>query len=114
MAILLFLLSSCRSTVQPTAPASQSFTSPVNQITFHTTLTLGSKEAPDDHWVGFFGGSVDIDGDVLVTGEPFWGRPPGEGAGAAYVFRKTSEGGWQLEATLLPSDRNSGFQEDQH
>jgi hypothetical protein len=113
-AILLFVLSSCRSPARPTSPPSRSFASPVSQITFHTTLTLGSKEAPDDHWVGFFGGSVDINGDVLVTGEPFWGHPPGEGVGAAYVFRKTSEGGWQLEATLLPSDRNSGFQEDQH
>ena len=92
--ILMVLLPSCRSPARPATPPSQTLSSPVAEISFHTTLTLVSKEAPDDHWVGYFGGSVDIDGDILAAGEPFWGRPPGEGAGAAYVFRKNFEGEW--------------------
>jgi hypothetical protein len=78
-------------------------------------LTLLSKEDPShEHWVDFFGGSVDIDGDVLVSGAPRWGRPPGEGAGAAHVFRRSFEGEWRAEATLIASDRDDGFQYDQH
>ena len=78
-------------------------------------LTLSS---PDDsthaHWVGHFGWTVDTQGDLLVTGEPYWGRPPGEDVGAAYVFRRSPAGKWQLEASLVPGDRDDGVQVDPH
>jgi len=51
---------------------------------------------------------------VLVAGAPRWERPPGEGAGAARVYRRSSEGEWRAEATLIASDRDEGFQYDQH
>jgi hypothetical protein len=93
----------------------QVFDAPVAQISTCITLTLLSKDDPTHaHWVDYFGGSVDIDGDVLVTGAPIWGRPPGEGTGAAYVYRQSPTGDWQLEATLIASDRDDGFQYDQH
>ena len=61
-----------------------------------------------------FGGAVDIEGDLLVVGAPCWGRPPGEGAGGAYVLRKTAKGDLVQEAVLTASDREDGFQYDQH
>jgi hypothetical protein len=78
-------------------------------------LTLLSEDNPTHaHWVDFFGGSVDIDGELLVSGAPLWGRPPGDGTGAAYVYRRSAEGDWQTEAYLIPSDRIGGIQFDQH
>jgi hypothetical protein len=107
------LLASPQSTAAPFSP--QVFESPVAQISTCITLTILSKDDPTGaHWVDYFGGSVDIDGDVLVTGAPIWGRPPGEGTGAAYVYRRSPTGDWQPEATLIASDRDDGFQYDQH
>ncbi len=99
---------------EPT-PTARLYDTPTVQINTFSTLTILSKDDPiHAHWVDFFGGSVDIDGDVLVSGAPRWGRPTGEGTGAAYVYRRSSAGEWLAEATLIPSDRDDGFQYDQH
>lgn len=93
----------------------QVFAAPEAQVSTYISMTLLSKDDPTHaHWVDYFGGSVDIDGDILATGAPIWGRPPGEGTGAAYVYRRSPSGDWQLEATLIASDRDDGFQYDQH
>ncbi|HEY3418495.1 MAG TPA: hypothetical protein VGM23_16590, partial [Armatimonadota bacterium] len=85
------------------------------KVTAFEDLTLSSPDDPTHaHWVGHFGWTVDTQGDLLVTGEPYWGRPPGEGAGAAYVFRLSPAGKWQLEASLVPVDRDDGVQVDPH
>ena len=115
LAALLLLSAACVGPAPVAAPTPQVFDSPAEQTSTFTTLTLLSKDDPSHaHWVDFFGGSVDIDGDVLVSGAPRWGRPPGEGAGAAHVYRRSSEGEWRAEATLIASDRDDGFQYDQH
>jgi hypothetical protein len=112
LAFLLLVLTSCRGEA---APEPQVLVSPDLQITEFTGWSLADRDDPTHaHWVGYFGGSVDIEGDVLVSGEPYWGRPEGEAAGAAYVYRKNSEGEWQLETTLVPSDRFFVTQHDQH
>lgn len=91
------------------------FNSPPAEINSFTTLTIVDKDDPNQaHWVDYFGGSVDIDGDAMATGAPRWNRPPGEGDGAAYVYRRSQTGEWQAEATLIPSDQDDGFQYDQH
>lgn len=90
-------------------PTPQVFESPAEQI---STGTLLSSEGREDY--DYFSGSLDIDGDVLVAGAPRWNRPPGEGAGTAYVFCRSSEGEWRTEAVLIASDRDDGFQYDQH
>ena len=106
------LLASPQSTVAPFNP--QVFEAPVAQISTCITLTLLSKDDPTHaHWVDYFSGSVDIDGDILVAGAPLW-NSPGEGTGAAYVYRRSPTGDWQPETTLVASDRDDGFQYDQH
>ena len=92
----------------------QVFEDPVAQISTYISLTILSADDPAQaHWVDYFGASVDIDGDVLVTGAPRW-NSPGEAEGAAYVYRRSSDGDWQAEVTLIASDRDDGFQYDQH
>lgn len=59
---------------------------------------------------GQFGGSVDVDGDVVVIGsvndnEVTYGGAP---AGAAFVFRRVG-GQWRFEAKLLPQPGQRGF-----
>ena len=111
---LLLLPVACIGPVPVAVPASRVFNSPSAQVSTFTTLTLLSKDDPTHaHWVDSFAGSVDIDGDVLVSGAPRWGRPPGEAPGAAYVYRRTSAGEWRAEATLIASDQDDGFQFDQ-
>jgi hypothetical protein len=61
----------------------------------------------------YFGGSLASDGDLLVTGAPLWNSPE-VAAGKAYIFRRSAEGEWHSEATLAASDREDGFQFDQH
>jgi hypothetical protein len=95
------------------SPIPQVFGDPVAQISTYITLTIVSKDDPSHaHWVDYFGGSVDIDGDILVAGAPLW-NSPGEADGAAYVYRRSADGDWQAEATLIASDRDDGFQYDQ-
>jgi len=117
MAAMLLLAAACAPQVLEAAPtpAAHVFENPQAEINTHAILALLSKEDPTHaHWVDYFGGSVDIDGDVLVAGAPEWGRPSGEGIGAAYVFRRSPDGEWLLETTLTASDRDDGFQYDQH
>jgi hypothetical protein len=68
---------------------------------------------PYESWADHFGAAIDIAGDVIAAGAPKWGYP-GEGAGDVYIFRRSAGGEWQLEATLAASDREDGFQYDQH
>jgi hypothetical protein len=85
------------------------------KVTAFEDLTLSSPDDPTHaHWWGHFGWTVDTQGDRMVTGEPCWGRPPGEGVGAAYVFRLSPAGKWELEASLAPGDRGDGVQVDPH
>jgi hypothetical protein len=115
LAVLLLVLTSCQGGDPLAAMEHQVFVSPDEQITEFTGWTLVDKDdSTGAHWVGFFGGSIDIEGDLLVSGEPYWGRPDREGAGAAYVYRRTSDGEWRLETPLIPSDRFGGTQLDQH
>jgi hypothetical protein len=115
LAILLLVLTSCRGKDTTASPEPRVFVSPAAEISSYETLTLLSEDDPTHaHWVDFFGGSVDIDGELLVSGAPLWGRPPGDGTGAAYVYRRSAEGDWQTEAYLIPSDRIGGIQFDQH
>lgn len=86
-------------------PAAQVFADPAVQLDTPTRLPFESA----DH----FGAAVDIAGDVVVAGAPKWGYP-GDGDGAAYVFRRSPQGEWLLEASLTASDRDDGFQYDQH
>jgi hypothetical protein len=94
------------------------FESPVAQISTYITLTLLNADDPTQTYpYNFFGWSIDIDGDILVTGAPHapqWDHSVLEEDGAAYVFRRSPEGDWQAEATLIASDQDDGFQQDQH
>ncbi len=89
-------------------PTLQEFITPATQIDTFSLLSADHRREYD-----YFGASVDIDGDVLVAGAPLW-NSPGVAAGDAYVFRKSAQGEWQWEATLNASDRDDGFQRDQH
>jgi hypothetical protein len=112
---LLLLSVSCAGPGPAATPVLQVFDSPASETNTFADLTLLSPDDPTHaHWVGHFAASVDLDGDVLVAGEPYWGRPPGESDGAAYVYRRSPAGEWQLEATLAASDRDDGVQRDQH
>lgn len=62
------------------------------------------KLVPDDIVASFyFGRSVAMSGDVLVVGARYYDDNV-DGTGSAYVYRWI-EGGWRLEAKLIPSDR---------
>jgi hypothetical protein len=116
LAPLLLTLTSCRGGNPLATPEPQIFVSPTEQITEFTGWHLFDEDdyPTGPHFLGYFGGSVGIEGDVLVAGEPYWGRPEGEGAGAAYVYRRNSEGEWRLETILIPSDHFFVTQLDQH
>ena len=115
LAALMLLAASCDVRGPTATPAPLVFDSPAAEVTTFTTLTLVSKDDPTQaHWFEYFGGSVDMDGDVLVAGAPSWNRPPGDGVGSAYVYRRDQAGEWQAEATLTAGDRDDGFQYDQH
>lgn len=87
-------------------PMPQVFTSPAEDLSAAARFSSGVLP-------NHFGASVDIEGDLLVAGAPKWGYP-GEGAGAAYVYRHSTQGEWREEAALLAGDRDDGFQYDQH
>lgn len=112
LAGLLLILTSCRGEA---APEPQVLVSPIAHITEFTGWRLFDDDDPTNaHSYSYFGGSVGIEGDVLVTGEPFWNRPEGESGGAAYVYRKNSEGEWILETTLVSRDHFFSTQFNQH
>ena len=102
---LLLMSVSCSGFGQAPTPLPVVFDSPIAEI---NTISLFFKEGCH------FGGAIDIEGDLLVVGAPCWGRPPGEGAGAVYVLRKSTGGDLVQEAALTASDRDDGFQYDQH
>jgi len=64
--------------------------------------------ALDPDTFGYFGASVDIDGDTLIVGAPdndfFVGPLFVEDAGEAEVFRRIAPGDWVREATLQASN----------
>ncbi len=114
MASMLVLLVACANPASQATPVPQVFDMPGEQINTFTTLTIHVEDDPTHaHWLDYFAASIDIDGDVLISGAPIWNRPPGEGTGAAYVYRKAPAGDWKLDATLIASDRDDGFQFDQ-
>lgn len=102
--VLLLLSTACAAQASIAPPTPQVFDAPAEQI--NTSILIPFAR---DH----FGASVDIEGDVLVAGAPNWGYP-GKGAGAAYILRRSSQGEWRVEAELTASDRDDGFQYDQH
>lgn len=114
MAALLVLLAACANPASQATPVPQVFDSPAQQINTFATLTIHAEDDPTHaHWWDYFAASIDIDGDVLVSGAPIWNRPAGEGTEAAYVYRMAPAGDWKLDATLIASDRDDGFQFDQ-
>jgi hypothetical protein len=108
LAALLLLPAACAGQATVTAPTPQVFVAPAEEIQTARFISLPGREAYD-----YFGEAVDVEGDLLVAGAPHWNRGAGEGAGAAYVLRRSSAGDWQVEATLTSSDRDDGFQFDQ-
>ncbi len=71
---------------------------------FEAKLTAADAQAFDE-----FGGRVDVDGDVAVVGASLEGPDAtGSGPGAAYVFRRGSDGSWAQVAKLSPSDLENG------
>jgi hypothetical protein len=117
LAALLLLPTAC---VQPHSaaphltPTPKVYESPTDEIQNIAALTLVVKDDPTyAHWLGYFGGSVGIEGDILVVGEPEWGSTT-SATGAAYVFRRSLQGDWQMETSLLASDRDDGIQFNQN
>ena len=53
-----------------------------------------------------FGHSVAIDGNRIIVGAPY-DQTSAVMTGAAYVFRYRADAGWEEEARLLPSDRDT-------
>ena len=103
-ALLLFCVA-CSGGSPDIPPTPKVYESPGGQI---STYTLYFQEGCH------FGGAVDIEDDILVAGAPCWAQPPGEAAGSALVIRRSAAGELQKEATLIASDRDDGFQYDQH
>jgi hypothetical protein len=103
-AILLLTATACAGQAPTAIVTPQVFDTPVKEVNTATRIPFDR-----DH----FSESIDIESDVLVAGAPHYGFP-GDGAGAAYIFRRTSQGEWLQEAELISSDRDDGFQYDQH
>jgi hypothetical protein len=108
VAALLLLPVACAGQAPGAAPTPKIFDSPAEKILTGNLLASKGREDYD-----YFGGSLDFDGDLLVTGAPLWNSPE-VAAGRAYIFRRSAEGEWRSEATLTTSDRDDGFQFDQH
>lgn len=104
LAVLVMLSTACAQAPEA-APTPQVFDAPAEQIDTFTRFF---------HEGCHFGGAVDIDNDILVAGAPCWGRPPGGGKGSVRVIHRSPGGELRLEATLIASDRDDGFQYDQH
>jgi hypothetical protein len=108
LAIIALLATGCVLRKQPEAPAPTQYVyqEPEEDITTAIRFT-------HEDWVSYFGFSVDIYNDVLVAGAPRW-NTFGESAGSADVFRKSTDGEWRKETTLVASDRDDGFQYDMY
>jgi hypothetical protein len=104
LAFLIPTMTACAGQAPTAIPTPQAFNDPVKEIDSATRIPFDK-----DH----FSASIDIEADVLVAGAPHYGHP-GDGAGAAYVYRRNSQGEWLQEAELISSDRDDGFQYDQH
>jgi hypothetical protein len=104
LAFLLLSMAACAGQAPAAVATPQVFNIPVKEIDSATRIPFDR-----DH----FSASIDIEGDLLVAGAPHYGYP-GDGAGAAYVYRRNSQGEWLQEAELISSDRDDGFQYDQH
>lgn len=102
---LLFLLTACAGQAPAAAPTPQVFDSPAQDI---QTFTRYFKEG------NHFGAAVDMEGNTVVVGAPWWVSPPGLGAGSVHVLHRTPSGELEMAATLTASDRDDGFQYDQH
>lgn len=73
-------------------------------------IRLGKIRADSPTDSSQFGKAVDISGDVVVVGAPFWAT---DGYGAAYVYRLEDGPVWAFEQRLTPtlstSQSNSGY-----
>ena len=104
LALLILITTACAGQAPTASLTPLVFDTPLEEINTATRIPFDR-----DH----FGEAIDIEGDVLVAGAPHYGYPS-DGAGAAYVYRKSSQGEWLQEAELISSDRDDGFQYDQH
>lgn len=104
LAGLAWLLSGCLWSSANAVPEVK-FTTPAEEITSFSRIPYESK----DH----FGAAIDIEGNLVAVGAPAWGHPA-FGAGSVHIYRRTSSGEWVPEADLAASDRDDGFQFDQH
>jgi hypothetical protein len=104
LAFLLLTMTACAGQAPTAILTPQVLNIPVKEINSATRIPFDR-----DH----FSESIDIEADVLVAGAPHYGYP-GDGAGAAYIYRRNSQGEWLQEAELISSDRDDGFQYDQH
>jgi hypothetical protein len=80
----------------------------------NTTLNLGYLDdsmvkvlADDGLYDDQFGTSVAISGNIAVVGAP-GDDDLGSGSGSAYVYEKTTDHHWRLQARLLASDGSAG------
>jgi hypothetical protein len=96
LAALVLVVSACSPSEATAVPVEVTFETPTSEITGGIRL-----EAPEPSWDGY-GEAVDVYDDVLVIGAPEW-NPCGHGS--AYVYRVSGRE-WQLEAQLIPSDRD--------
>jgi|GEM_PF-4287429 len=64
--------------------------------------------APDGAARDWFGTSVAIHGEVAIVGAPYDYNEKGSFAGAAYVFRRGTDGRWVQEVKLTASDAAAG------
>jgi len=104
LACLLLVSAACAGQGQTVLVTPQVFDVPETEIDTATPIPFGKEH---------FGAAIDIEGDVLAAGAPTWGYP-GEGAGTVYIYRRSAQGEWQKQAELISSDRDDGFQYDQH
>jgi len=62
------------------------------------TLVLGDPSGSD-----LFGGAVDLDGDLLVIGDPHRSRPGGYAEGSTFIFSRSGTS-WSLMQELTPEN----------
>ncbi|HKE00409.1 MAG TPA: FG-GAP repeat protein, partial [Planctomycetota bacterium] len=65
-------------------------------------------EGDDSNGGGFFGTSVDLDGDRALVGAPQDSTIAGASTGSAFVFERTPEGQWVRGAELYPGGGAAG------
>ncbi len=80
---VILMCAACRGKLRQVSPVPQVFGSPPADFTAYSRIPFEEK----DH----FGAAVSLEGDTLAIGAPVWGYP-GEGAGSAYVYRRSAKG----------------------